>query len=441
MKKHIRKIKYILLIIAVLLIVSAIYNIKLRGESVTQSSENDGKKVVVMWLKASPIGTTLQYQVNKFNDENTDNIFIDLKIYHEDYDNLLTTAMACDQGPDIFQYTDYDLIKSDHILDLSKLDIDNKIIGKNDYIYYNNIPVGTKYSDDTVKLLINKDILKESGIKTDNINTWQDILRICKELKENNKDIIPFGFQYSTYQSLLGSFGAASIGENNIYSSFYNYKTGKYDYSQIENILSIYAYMYKNGYIPEDFDKLDADKLRYEFYSGSIAMMIGSYQDKALFSTNLSVPFAMMVFPIPSSTGDHKKEFIVSDSNFLCVNNDILNSDKMEAVKSVYSWFFSQDNLTQLFKTKQILPSILKKRDNEEDNYNIFNVKLEEEKNDPTPFIPLDITDIKVLITNSIKNGETINKNLNSIVKIIEDNFNLRIKQSNLDIKYYIKQD
>lgn len=441
MRKYLGNRMGILFIIAMLLAVSVLFNINLRKKTVSLSSKTTGKTVVNMWLKASQTGTTLLYQVNKYNDENTDNIFINLKIYKEDYNNLLTTSMACNDGPDIFQYTSYDLIKNNHILDLSKLSIDKSIIGSRDYIYYNTEPVGTKYTDDTVKLFVNKDLLKKAGIENPKINCWQDVLDICKEIKQSNPKIIPFGFQYNNYESLKGSFGVPSEGNNNIYSSFYNYKTGKYDYSQMKNILDIYADMYQNGYISKDFNELNVDKLRYDFYSGNTAIMIGSYLDKSLFSTNLSLFFNVGIYDVPSAAGSKAENFSISANNFMCVNKDAETSGKLAAIKKVYSWFFSQDNLTQLFKTKQALPSILENRDNAEDVYNIFNTKLKDEEYDPSPFIPLDILKIKDLINDSIKNRGNLNKNLDKIINITEDNANLRIKENGIDINNYIKQD
>lgn len=441
MKKYIRNRAEILFVIIAVLLVSAIFNINLRKKTISLPQKMEGKTVVNMWLRSSQVGTTLQYQTNRFNDENKDNIFINLNIYKEDYNNLLNTSIACDDGPDIFQYTSYDLVKNNQILDLRKLSIDKTIIGSQDYIYYNDEPIGTRYTDDTVKLFINKDVLKNAGIKNSEISSWQDVLNICEKVKQNNQNVIPFGFRCNNYESLKGSFGVPSEGNNNIYSSFYNYKTGKYDYSQMKNILNIYSYMYEKGYISKDFNKLDDEKLRYDFYSGKVAVMIGSYMDKAMFSTNLSLPFNVKVYDMPSATGSKTEDYSILNNNFMCVNNNIIDVGKLEAVKEVYSWFFSQDNLKQVFKTKQEIPSILKDRNNEDDLYNIFNLKLENEKYDPSPFIPMDISIIKNLIEDSIKNRKNINANIDKIIKITGDNIDLRAKQNNINISYYIKQD
>lgn len=426
MKKYVRNKIEMLIVIAILITISVNFNINMKKTANYIEPQQVGKNVVNIWLKASQITTIIRYQVNNFNDDNKDNIYINLNVYDKDYDNLLTTAMASGKGPDIFQYTNYDIVKNNYALDLRKLHIDDKIIGKEDYIYYNDIPIGSKFTDNKAMLIINKNIFDKNNIKISKISTWQDVLNICERLKERNLKITPFGFRYNSFEAFETSFGVPSQGSNNIYSTFYNYKLGKYDYNQMKNILNTYAYMYKQGYIAKDFEKITEDKLRYDFYSGNVAFIIGSFEDKSFFSTSIALPFDIEIFDVPSATGTSTEKFNISQNNFVCVNSSVLTTDKMYAVNKVYSWFFNKSNLKQLSGTKQVIASVL--------NGNIG----KDENKDPTPFIPLDSTNITKLIEDSIKNKENINQNLTKIVKITDDNFKLRVQENNINIDEYI---
>jgi multiple sugar transport system substrate-binding protein len=440
-KKFIYNNLILLFIIIVLLVNSIIFKINLPSVKAENFRTKDGKIIISMWLKFSDMNNAITYQVNKYNDENKDNVFIDLKIYKEDYNNLLTTAMACDKGPDIFQYTAFDFIKNDNLLDMRKLNLDESVIEKNDYVYYNDTPVGIRYIENNVKLLINMDMLKKAGIKQTEVKNWNDLLSICKEIKSKDSDVTPFGFAYDTYENLRGSFGMPSEGKDSIYSSFYNYKTGKYEYSDIKNILGIYSNMYDKGYISNDFNNLTSDKLRKDFYSGKTAMMIGTYYDKSMFSTDVSLPFKLGIFDLPSVYNYNTENYSISNNNFLCANKMAIQQGKLEAMKKVYSWFLSQDNLNEIFKTKEALPCVLKQRDNKEDVNNAFNAKLKTERFDPSNFIYLDISKITGLIEDSIRNGKNIDDNVSKINKFININTDNEVKLKKMDLKYYINKD
>lgn len=442
MRKYIHNNLILFFIVLVILTASAIYKINMTPSEAENIKTEDGKFNINMWVKSGDMDSTLKYQVQKYNDENKDNIFINLKTYKEDYYNLLATAMASDKGPDIFQYaSSFDLIKNDNLLDLRNLNISESVIGSGYYVYYNDIPVGTRYVENNVKLLVNMDMLKKAGIKSSEIKSWNDIMSICEKIKSSNPAVTPFGFAYDTYENLQCAIGVPSEGSSSIYSSFYDYKTGKYECSYAKNILSIYSLMYDKGYIADDFNKLTSNKLRYDFYSGRTAMMIGSYDDKAMFSTNVSLPFKLGILPLPSAVNGTAPNYSISNNNFMCVNKMTVSQGKLEAVKKVYNWFFSQDNLTQLFKTKEALPCVLKDRVNKEDINNEFNTDLKIERYDPTNFINLDISRITGFIEDSIRNGKNLDSNISKIDKIINTNTDNEVKIKNINLKYYTNKD
>lgn len=245
MKKLFTKNNLYILIILIILAVSAVVRPNLISKGKEEvPPEQKGKTVVTVWMKESPDSETRKYQVDRYNKNNKDNIFIDFETYDKDYYNLLRTSLAAKQKPDIFEYAYYELVKNDEILNLNKLNVDQDRVGKDNFLYYNGEPMGAKISESNVKLIWNKQILKEAGLDPNKMpQTWNDVLEYSKKIKERFPDITPFEFPADTWGELKYSVGEASAAKGSIYSTFWNYKDGKYEFDYAKDILNIYSFL------------------------------------------------------------------------------------------------------------------------------------------------------------------------------------------------------
>lgn len=93
--------------------------------------------MVTLWLRNKGDYEVRKYEIDKFNKENKDDIYVDLKVYANDYFNLLRMSLATDTKPDIFQYGYYELVKDNTVMNLNELNLNKNSINDNNILYFN----------------------------------------------------------------------------------------------------------------------------------------------------------------------------------------------------------------------------------------------------------------------------------------------------------------
>jgi multiple sugar transport system substrate-binding protein len=400
------KIKVYSVVVAVILITSLIYRVTAFNQKINNTGLPDyakNRKVVSVWIKESFYADELKQKVDEYNKNNKDNIYVDFKTINWDYYNLLRLSLQTKDKPDIFQFGFYDLLKKGEIYTMEELGIDTNSIPENNLFNYQGKVVGVKISGTNVKLLWNKEILKKSGINPDVApETWEQVMEYSKKIKAAFPDVTPLEFPAAGYYDLKVSIGEPSVNLGPIYTSFWNYERGAYDFSYAKDIIKFYNKMYNMKLIPEDFALKDKKAVREDFANKKAAMIISTYEDKGYFTGNLPLSFDVSVFNLPKiNKGDTQNYYYVQDVNALVANK---NDENREEIKKVYKWLLDlvfKKDLVKASRDRSVYPGY------EE----VANFKFEEK--DPTQTLEFNQKPINDLLHEGIKGT----KNVDDVIK------------------------
>lgn len=437
MRKFPLKFKVYIVLVLVFIGMAYAYKFKLVEDAriMVENDENIGKTTVSVWLKDSAEAETRRNQIERYNDENKDNIFINLKIEGKSYDNLLKTALATSDKPDIFEYGYSDLYKYDKIMDMQKFGIDIDKIGKANFIYYKKKPMGVKILGNNVKLIWNKAMLKGAGIDPESQpKTFDELLNYGIKIKKAYPDVTPFEFPATTIGELQISIGEMSVNKGSIYTTFWDYKTGKYNFEYSKDILNIYSKMYSLGLIDKDFADKDKGNLRRDFASQKTAMIISTFEDKNYFDNVMPLNFSMGISNLPKiDLKDPQNYYYTENYSSLVVNSDIENEGKNKAaIKKVYELFLQPEINQQILASKKALPIFRDNQVQENDVYKEYNndKNFKNELFDPTSFISYKEKVTRQLFYEAIRGEQEVdivikklNVNYAAYCKIMKDNY------------------
>ncbi|NME94500.1 extracellular solute-binding protein [Clostridium cochlearium] len=445
--RKIRTIIYCTLIILILF-ASGVYKLKYyksyANEKENLPPELKDKTIVRLWMKKSVISPTRSYQIEKFNKQNKDNIHIIFTEYKEDYYNAIRTTLASGNGPDIFEYGFSTLMKNEQVASLDKINIDMKNIDKSNIVKFKDMPLGIKLMETNVKFIWNKDLFKKAGLDPNKPpQNWEEVIAYSKIIKDKFPEVTPFAFPLKEYEDVKVSIGEPSVNSGNIYTSFWDYKEGKYNFNYAKEILNIYNKMYKLNYIDENFDKKSRNQLRSEFYQNNIAMMISTFEDKGYFSNILPLNFDMGVEDlIQVNNNKNNIYYYVQNMNFLVVNNEsVKDENKKFAIKKVYEHLLSEDVNREVLRTRSALPVNVKDTKVNKDIYGEYN-KIDKYKNedyDPTIFLSRNSSLEINLILDAIKGDKTIDESIKGLNEQYDNYFKFAEEKENFDFKYYKK--
>lgn len=418
------KVRIYSIFIVVLLIASLVLRLTLtRIERSKSAYPNlaDGKSVVTLWLKESYYSENVKNIVDKYNLENNDNIYIDYHSYGADYFNLLRLAMMTSDGPDIFQFGFYDFLKNDELYTLNDLGIDYGKASDDNVFYYKGKPMGIKVAGNTVKFIWNKEMFEQAGLDPEKgPENWNDVMEYARAIKKKFPQVIPFEFPAAGFYDLKVSIGEPSVNQGDIYTSFWDYKNGKYDYSYSKDILTIYNQMYNEDLISKNFSNIDKKKVREDFFDNKTAMAISVYEDKTYFLTNRFLDFNMGVSSLPKLYGaDDENYYFVEDVNCLVANK---NEKNIDAVRKVYQWFLNaclNNDEIGILKFKSEYYKVYEEYDLH-DNFTY-------EKKDPTATLGFNQSVIRQYFYDAIRGRRKVEdavKGLNSFMKKFTDEVN-----------------
>ncbi|WP_125152721.1 ABC transporter substrate-binding protein [Clostridium rectalis] len=407
-------LKFISVICLVLIILSALYRFDLRKKEISNDDYEflKDKTIVRVWLPKDRVSNTREYQIQKFNEDNK-NIYIMLSLYdNRDYDNILKTALAAEKGPDIMIYGFFELIKDNYIKTLD--DIDS--LKTDDFVYFNGNPIGVRVNEENVKFIWNKDIFKKAGLDPNKPpKNWNEVLEYSRKIKKQFPDIVPFQFPLIEYEDFKQSIGEPSVNLDKIYTSFWDYENGVYNFDSSKEILKVYNKLYNEKLLDDEFDKKSKKDLRTNFYQGNVAMHISTFEDKGYFSNIIPLNFETGISNLPKfNDRDKDRQYYLSNSNFLCVNKNTLEKSKGEqkAVKQVLQWLTSEDANREILSTRMAISPTINETQVKNDIYKEYNEvsNFKTEVLDPSIFISRDSAKTVKLSVEAIKGDKSIDE-------------------------------
>lgn len=402
-------------------------------------SELKNKIVVDLWLRADTDTLTRRFQVERYNKENKDNIYINYEYPNEDYYNLLKTSLATKKKPDIFQYGDYRLLKDDKLMKLDDLKFDISSIGTNNIMYYNKEPMGVKIFGSSVKLVWNKEIFKESGLDPNSPpRTWNELINMSEKIKAAHPDIVPFEFPLQNYSDFKVIIGESSVNSGSIYTTFWDYKSGKYDFSYSKNILSVLNTMYNRELLNEDFYKEDKNKVRDNFYRRKSAMIISTFEDKQYFSSVIPLKFNIGITDIPARDSIHNQNYYFVDKfKYIVINKESENKD---AVLKVLNWLSSEELNEELVDAGHTLTTLTEDNKSKESLFKEYNIidNFKYETFDPTMFISYNEKDTLNTVYEAIKGVKSIDEAIRILNNSYENYCKVSKESAGFDFTKYI---
>lgn len=445
-----RKSKCILygIIVVILIFASSVYRIKFYksyiGDKQSLPQELKDKTIVRLWMKKSVISPTRSYQIQKFNKENKNNVYIILEEYKEDYYNALKTTLATKKyAPDIFEYGFTDLMKNNEIADLNDIGFNTQSVDDSNIVRYKGIPLGVKLMETNSKMIWNKEIFKESGIDPNKPpSTYDELLEYSLKIKKRFPNITPFAFPLQQYDDMKVSIGEPSVNSGDIYTTFWNYKKGAYDFGSAKSILDIYNKMYSMNLIEKDFDQKSKNQMRSEFYRGDIAMMISTYEDKGYFSNIVPLNFQIGIKDIIQTGKNKNIYYYIENSNFLVANKWSVNDKKKkEAIKEVYDYMVSNDINKEVLETRNALPLNVDSKQVKNDIYSEYNdtSKFHNEQYDPTIFLSRDSSYEIGLVVDAIKGKRSVDSAIQGLDGKYKYYYDFAVDKENFDFNYYKK--
>ncbi|SUY60150.1 sugar-binding protein [Clostridium sporogenes] len=285
-----------------------------------------------------------------------------------------------------------------------------------DFVYFNGNPIGVRSNEENVKLIWNKDIFKKAGLDPNKSpRNWDELVEYSRKIKKQFPDIVPFQFPIIEYEDFKQSIGEPSVNLDNVYTSFWDYKNGEYKFNSSRNILNIYNKLYKENLLDNEFDKKSKKDLRTNFYQGNVAMHLSTFEDKGYFSNIIPLNFDIGINSLPKFKESHEdKQYYLSNSNFLCINNYILKKTEKEqkAVKEVFQWLTSENTNREILNTRMAISPTIKKAQVKNDIYKEYNEvsNFKTEVLDPSIFISRDSAKTVKLSVDAIKGNKSIDE-------------------------------
>lgn len=409
----------LLVLVICVITVSVIYKTKFTSDSVAVNASvpdyAKNRKIVELWVKENYYSDSILEQIENYNISNKDNIYINAVTYSADYVNMLRLKLLTSTRPDIFDIGTYDIMKKDNLYPLNNIGLSKDTLKSNRVLSYKNNIVGINVSGNVVKLVWNKDIFKKCGLNPDKAPaTWEEVLKDASIIKSKMPGITPFEAPFSGFQEFKRSIGEPSVNSDTVYTTFWNYKKGEYDYSSSKYILDFYREMYKDNLMEKELETSDRDQVREDFYNQKSAMYISFYDDKVKFLSVNPIEFNMGISNLPKiKLTDSQNYYFIDDVKNIAINS--ISGDKPE-VRKAFAWYASTVTDISKVATNQYKSKYFPEY-NAYDNADNFRF----EDKDPTPALGFAYKPIKDLIYSCIRGQGTTVDTINGLNKYLND--------------------
>ena len=332
------------------------------SEAAGASEAPAGTTTVEVWSEDRHDMEYVEEMVDKYNQENTDGIYINLTIIAEDYKNMLALAYNGGTAPDVvgagannlplnifadtgilFPLNDY--IAADETFQKVNEPYEHAYEGNNTrngniYFIYSGMRSG-------VRVIYNKDLLAQSGY-TEVPARLADYISMAKDITEKGAgQYYGIGFTSSSPFERLLEMGSQVSG---IY--YYDYINGKYDFSGYKEIVEMGQQL-----ITEDIaypDQQAVDNMRALFAEGEFALWSNASQEAGVFTNQIPITsFDWGVATVPSLTGEIKGALQTTPSKGYGI---VSTSEHKDLAWKVIQYFQSEEFVKGYLENGYCLP-------------------------------------------------------------------------------------
>ena len=308
----------------------------------------DDVTTITYWVNDRHDSEYMTEMVEKYNKENTDNIYIDMQIITDDYENMISLAYTGGTAPDIIgqSVTLKNFVDNDMLVPLNDyIDADEEYQKVNEP--YEHAYEGLNYMDGNlywvysgmrsgVRIEYNKDLLEKSGY-TEIPKTLDEYIDMAKKITEDgNGEYYGIGFTSSSpFERQLEMMAQVS----GIY--YYDYVNGKFDFSGYKEILEK-----GKRFIDEEIaypDQQGVDNMRALFAEGEFALWGNASQEAGVFTSQLPIEdFEWGVAEVPSLDGEIKGALQTTPSKGYAIMS---SSEHPDEAWKVIQYFQSEEFL------------------------------------------------------------------------------------------------
>ncbi len=359
--------KNLIKLIALASIVTASANLLIGCSKEDKKSENkDGKPAVMetiqVWSNNASTKEEDEKLIEDFNNGagKEKGIKIEYKIYGADYANVLSVALAADQGPNLFKVPQVSLAQYatvGYILPLEDMP------GGKDYIktFGNSLQAGyniikgktytVPQSISTLGVAYNKDLLKKNGFNNPPA-TWSELEEMAKTITKNGNGK-EFGFieglKSIGYASVNGIWQyASSIGHNE-----FDQATGKFDFSSMKPFIERLSNMKKAGYWFPGSEGLNNDAARAQFAEGNIGFKLSASWDAGVWKEQFPSKMEWGICRPVEDTNTKYKNYTYQTFSFAIGSK---SKDKKEKALEVLKLFTSDEAAATLYEDGKAIP-------------------------------------------------------------------------------------
>lgn len=336
------------------------------GAGSTSSAAAEGKAAttVKVWSNNRHDLKYMNDRIAAFNSTNKEGIKISYQTYSDNYQNMVTMAASSQQLPDLMAisesdgFTLSDLASSKVIQPLNKYITEDfkaatgldklkfealNVLG--DDIYW--VPTWERSAP---RLLYNKDLFKKAGIAA--------MPKTFDELAADAAKITKAGGGKQ--------FGIAAPGQSGPWGrlfevvanasgfTYYDYKTGKFDFAPYQPIIEKARAMFHSGSFLPGSASLKVDPMRVQFSAGNIGMYGNASQEVAVLTSQFPAQMPWGAATIPSLDGTAKGAYQSSVEGGWMMS---ATTDHPEQVFQVIHFFSSVDFMTGYCEAGNGLPA------------------------------------------------------------------------------------
>lgn len=263
--------------------------------------------------------------------------------------------MANETKVDILSYMGKTQLEKQFIRGLDTIGIDYSFINDGSLLKFNDDVIGVKYGSAMPKLIYNDDILIKAGLNPEaKPKDLDELIVMAEKIKENVPGVKPLTISIASIHDLFALLGGPASSANSIYPTFWNYKSGGYDYSSLSNVIEKYKIMIDNGLINIDFDTKTSEGVIVDFVNEDTAIIPTTYFQKFSImnrTSNINSSFS----DIPYLNENPENRYYYTYNRVLVIaknaNREVDGSvDEFkdtskhdEAVREVYQWLISPE--------------------------------------------------------------------------------------------------
>ena len=319
----------------------------------------DDVTTITYWVNDRHDSEYMTEMVEKYNKENTDNIYIDMQIITDDYENMISLAYTGGTAPDIIgqSVTLKNFVDNDMLIPLNDyIDADEEYQKVNEP--YEHAYEGLNYMNGNlywvysgmrsgVRIEYNKDLLEKNGY-TEIPKTLDEYIDMAKAITEaGDGEYYGIGFTSSSpFERQLEMMAQVS----GIY--YYDYVNGKFDFSGYKEILEK-----GKRFIDEEIaypDQQGVDNMRALFAEGEFALWGNASQEAGVFTSQLPIEdFEWGVAEVPSLDGEIKGALQTTPSKGYAIMS---SSEHPDEAWKVIQYFQSEEVLKGYLENGFCLP-------------------------------------------------------------------------------------